>query len=486
MKEQNAAAASSRGSWFHFFGGDRSSEEDIRTALDRAGVPLCSMQDSAQRHGIVCFSEADNRLFDFLRGLRSESKRMVVALAAPPLALDSRTIWRLLEHGASEVLAWDGRSDVAAQIRARLERWGTIDELADAFASGAALAGESGAWRGLVRNLAEVGRFTDAPVLLIGESGTGKELLARLIALADARCADQLNSPPEPVVFDCSTLVPELSGSELFGHERGAFTGAVNARDGAFSLAHGRTLFLDEIGELPLALQAQLLRAVQEKKYKRVGGNVWQTSNFRLVCATNRNLPQLIEQGKFRLDLYHRISGWVFQTVPLRERRDDILPLARFFMKDLYPQGAPPDFDPTVKEYLLNRDYPGNVRELRHLIQRMAHRHVGPGSITAGDIPEEDRPSLGEWMRAWPNEQFDKTITEAILLGAGLKEITQITTETVIRIAVQSENGNLQRAASKLGVTDRALQLRKASGRITSLGSQPDHCAAPGTIQGSR
>jgi transcriptional regulator with GAF, ATPase, and Fis domain len=481
-----AASAQSQSSWFRFYGDDHSCEGNIRTALSDAGVTSCPAEESPKGHGIVCFSQADNHLLNLLRGLRREIKGSMIALAAPPCSLEARMTWRLLENGASEVLVWDGRSDVAAQIRARLERWGTVDELADAFASRAALAGESNAWLGLVRNLAEVGRFTDAPVLLIGESGTGKELLARLIALADARCADPLNAPLEPVVFDCSTLVPELSGSELFGHERGAFTGAVNARDGAFSLANGRTLFLDEIGELPLALQAQLLRAVQEKKYKRVGGNVWQTSNSRLVCATNRNLPQLIEQGKFRLDLYHRICGWVFQTVPLRERRDDVLPLARFFMKDMYPQGAPPDFDPAVKEYLLNRDYPGNVRELRHLIQRMAHRHVGPGSITAGDIPEEDRPSLGEWMRAWPNEQFDKTITEAILLGAGLKEITQITTETVIRIAVQSENGNLQRAASKLGVTDRALQLRKASGRIASLGSQPDHCAIPGTIQGSR
>jgi transcriptional regulator with PAS, ATPase and Fis domain len=105
------------------------------------------------------------------------------------------------------------------------------------------------------------------------------------------------------------------------------------------------------------------------------------------------------------------------------------------------------------------------VRELRHLIERIVHRHVGPGPITAGDIPEEDRP-VGEWKQAWPDEQFDKTISSAILLGAGLKEITQITTETAIRIAVQSEKGNLQRAAKKLGVTDRALQLRKAAGML--------------------
>jgi len=470
VKEQHASTAQKQPqeSWFYFYGNERCAEGEIRANLAAADVNLRPMQDLSEGHGIVCFSQFDIQLLDFLRQVRLECRGSVIALAAPPLVLEPRMTWHLLEHGASEVLACDGRSEVAPQIRARLERWRTIDALAEYAASRSALAGESAAWRALVRQIADVARFTDAPILLIGESGTGKELLARLIALLDARGADHHDSGSELIVFDCSTVVPELSGSELFGHERGAFTGAVNAREGAFSLAHGRTLFLDEIGELPPTLQTQLLRAVQEKKYKRVGGNVWQASDFRLVCATNRNLNQLIELGQFRLDLYHRISGWVFRTVPLRERREDILPLARFFMKAIYADDAPPPFDPAVSEYLLHRDYPGNVRELRHLIQRITHRHVGSGPITAGDIPEEDRPPKGDLQRVWPDEQFDKTISDAILLGARLKEITQVTTETAIRIAVQSENGNLQRAARKLGVTDRALQLRRASGKISA------------------
>lgn len=470
MKEPHSVPAQRQPQeiWFHFYGNERCTEGEIRATLAAAGVNLSPMADSLEGHGIVCFSQFDVQLLDFLRRVRLKCRGSVIALAAPPLVLEPSMTWRLLEHGASEILACDSRSEVAPQIRARLERWRTIDELAEYAASRAALAGESAAWRALVRQIADVARFTDAPVLLIGESGTGKELLARLIALLDARGADRPDSASELIVFDCSTVVPELSGSELFGHERGAFTGAVNAREGAFSLAHGRTLFLDEIGELPPALQTQLLRAVQEKKYKRVGGNVWQTSDFRLVCATNRNLNQLIEQGQFRLDLYHRISGWTFRTVPLRERREDILPLAHFFLKAIYTEGDPPDFDPAVSEYLLHRHYPGNVRELRHLIERIAHMHVGTGPITAGDIPDDDRPPKGQLQRVWPDEQFDKTISDAILLGARLKEITQVTTETAIRIALQSEKGNLQRAARKLGVTDRALQLRRASGKISA------------------
>jgi transcriptional regulator with GAF, ATPase, and Fis domain len=469
VKEQYSATKQTQPEqgWFHFYGNDRFAENQIRRDLTSAGVNLCAMQDSSEGHGIVCFSQIDIQLSNFFRQVRRETQGSIIALAAPPLVLEPGMTWRLLEQGASEVLAWDDRGEVASQVRARLQRWRIIDELAAHAASRAALVGESLSWRTLVRQIADVGRFTDAPVLLVGESGTGKELLARLISLVDARTANHPDSAPELVVFDCSTIVPELSGSELFGHERGAFTGAINSREGAFSLANGRTLFLDEIGELPLALQTQLLRAVQEKKYKRVGGNVWQTSNFRLVCATNRDLQQLIEQGQFRLDLYHRISGWVFRTMPLRGRREDILPLARFFMDALYAPETPPHFDPVVSEYLLHRDYPGNVRELRHLIHRIVHRHVGPGPITAGDIPEEDRPAFGELQHAWPDQQFDKTISEAILLGAGLKEITQITTETAIRIAEQSENGNLQRAAKKLKITDRALQLRRASAKIS-------------------
>lgn len=375
--------------------------------------------------------------------------------------------WCLLEQGASDVLLWDERREAALQVQARLERWTTIDELADYAVSHAPLAGESVAWRTLIRQIVDVGRFTDAPVLLVGESGTGKELMSQLIALVDVRAAKRPDSDNELVVFDCSTVVPELSGSELFGHERGAFTGAITAREGAFSLADGRTLFLDEIGELPPAQQTQLLRAVQEKKYKRVGGNVWQTSDFRLVCATNRNVEDLIERGQFRLDLYHRISGWVFRLTPLRERREDIIPLARFFLKSVYREKEVPEFDPAVSEYLLHRDYPGNVRELRHLMHRIAHRHVGPGPITAGDIPEEDRPPKGTLQHVWPDERLERTIADGILLGAGLKEITRITTEMAIRIAVQLEKGNLHRAATKLGVSDRALQLRRASGKIS-------------------
>ncbi len=456
--------------WFRLTGEDRSREQHFRHAFERAGLEVAPLDSRKPgRFGIVAFSAIGDGVLQAIREAPDQRHGSVVALATSPSAVEDGSVWRLLHAGAADVLIWD-EGEAAARIAAIVERWHTIDELTAAALAAEALAGESGAWLGLLRRVVEAACFSSAPVLLTGESGTGKEILARLIHSAGAGRAGSVQRR-ELVTVDCSTLVPELSGSELFGHERGAFTGAHAVREGAFALADGATLFLDEIGELPLPLQSQLLRAIQEKTYKRVGANVWQKTNFRLVCATNRDLSELVRQGQFRLDLFHRIAGWVFRTLPIAERRDDILPLARHFLHALAPDT--PAFDPAVCDYLVNRSYAGNIRELRQLVQRMANRHVGPGPVTVGDIAEEDRPSGGALPRAWPDEGLDRTIADAIASGATLREISAQTTMAAIRITVQSEHGNLQRAAKRLGVTDRALQMRKAAGMFPN--GPPEH-----------
>lgn len=290
--------------------------------------------------------------------------------------------------------------------------------------------------------------------------GPARSWWPRLIHKLDTR-----PRKPELVVLDCTTIVPELSGSEFFGHERGAFTGAVAPRDGAFALANGGTLFLDEIGELPLALQGQLLRVIQEHTYKRVGGNAWQRTEFRLVCATNRDLMRQVACGEFRADLYHRIAGYICKLPPLRERPEDVLPLFRHFIRQLRPDGGP--FEPTgpVCDYLVSRSYPGNIRELRQLASRILCHHVGYGPITVGSIPVDERPSSDMSSGNWCDQSFDRAIRRAVALGVGLKEIGHVATETAIGIAVEEEGGNLQRAAHRLGVTDRALQMRRANRR---------------------
>ncbi len=382
------------------------------------------------------------------------------ALAYARSALESDNPWKLLQAGVSDVIALDSSVDISEKISTRLERWIAVEHLIDSPAVCESLIGQSPAWRSVLRQVVEVAHFTDSAVLITGETGTGKELAARLIHTVDPR-----KDKGDLVILDCTTIVPELSGSEFFGHERGAFTGAVASRDGAFAMANNGTLFLDEVGELPLKLQAQLLRVVQEKTFKRVGGNAWHSTNFRLVCATNKDLTKEVQRGEFRSDLYYRIANWTCTLPPLRDRSEDILPLARHFISELTTGKDMPELDKLVRECLLVRTYPGNVRDLKQLISRIMCRYTGKGMITVGDIPEEERPHGAISSATWCDGQMENTIRQALLQNVGLREIRGVVEKTAIDMAINEADGNLQRAAKKLGVTDRALQLRRAADR---------------------
>jgi transcriptional regulator with GAF, ATPase, and Fis domain len=445
--------------WFQADLCSESPEAEVRARLRSEDIHLTPFQGSVMdpQYGIVCFSQITDELVAVLESAARKSCRTFAVAVA--VANNALPVWQLLHAGASDALTWDSEGVAAKQISAKLKRWTEIDDMANAASAQGFFVGESSEWRALVRRIIEAAHYTTSPILLTGESGTGKELLARLVSAMTQK--DNSGPRRELVTVDCGTLVPELSGSEFFGHERGAFTGAHTQREGAFALANGATLFLDEIAEIPLSMQAQVLRSIQEKTYKRLGGNVWQSTNFRLVSATNRDLKDLVHQGKFRLDLYYRIAGSVFRTPPIRERREDILPLSSHFLSRILSKDAPA-FDTHLREYLLNRSYPGNVRELSQLMERIAVRYAGTGPVTVGDIPEEDRP-LSEFSCTWPDKRFERSIKEALTLGVGLREINQMTTRTAIRMALDGESGNLHRAAERLGVTDRALQMRRAA-----------------------
>jgi len=437
----------------------RETRDAVREALGEHGVSMDAIERTRPpRPGLVLFETVDAEVLDTLRDLGGGGNVRVIALQTGGKALDSEQFWTLLQAGAADVLAWQETPGAAAIAAARLQRWEQVDAILASPVVRQNLIGGSPAWKQVLRQIVEVACFTDANILIIGESGTGKELAARLVHTLDAR-----RNKGELVVLDCSTIVSELAGSEFFGHERGAFTGAVGPRDGAFALADGGTLFLDEVGELPTALQPQLLRVVQERTYKRVGGSRWNATNFRLVCATNRELEAEIARGGFRSDLYYRLANCVFRLPPLRERPEDILPLARHFLVESRPGAAPLEFQAPVCEYLLRRRFPGNVRELRQLMSRIASRHVGDGPITVGDIPEDERPSEKLPTQDWNGSELESVIRRALCQGVGLRDISQCAAEAAIRIAVGEEGGNLQRAARRLGVTDRALQLRRAS-----------------------
>ena len=219
--------------------------------------------------------------------------------------------------------------------------------------------GKSRAIRAVTDRIEQVAQ-SNAPVLIRGETGTGKELFARAIHELSRRKGKPF------IKVNCAALPESVIESELFGHEKGAFTGAVATRKGRFELAHGGTIFLDEIGEISPSFQAKLLRVLQEGEFERVGGQQTLKINFRLVCATNRNLEELVSEGKFRADLYYRINVVPLMLPPLRERPGDIPELAMHFLSQYAEEnGHPLTFAPNSIEVLTKCYFPGNIRELR-------------------------------------------------------------------------------------------------------------------------
>ena len=391
-------------------------------------------------------------VLEIVRAAQVEN-RYVLAIYCGLMETSHARRWQLLAAGAGDVLLFGGDpAAIAKAINNRVRRWQEVDRLAASPAVSELATGQSPAWRRAIREVVEIAAFTASAVLITGESGTGKELMARLIHQLDRRA-----SKPEMVLLDCSAITPELSGSEFFGHEKGSYTGSIASREGAFAQADKGTLFLDEVGELPLPLQAQLLRAVQERTYKKLGSNVWRETDFRLVCATNRDLQADISAGAFRRDLYYRIASVTCHLPPLRERTEDILPLARVF---LHQCSAAEDFDGPVASYLVSREYSGNVRDLRQIVHRIAYRHSGGGLISLGDIPAGDLPA--EMVPPdWRDSGLRKAVQKALTAGSGLKDIGRAAENMAEEIALEEEGGNLQRAAARLKITDRALQMRR-------------------------
>ncbi len=433
----------------------------ILALLQNESLVVDEISSDATLSGGFCVAlveQADDATFDRIAWLASRATVLVLAVGGKQT--DARTIWRALGAGARDIICWPELPVSARDIACRLERWQTVRELVDSDVVRSRVAGRSMAWRSMLHDVVDVARHTQASVMITGETGTGKEQVARLIHELDAR-----QPAGEFIVVDCTTLSGDLAGSEFFGHERGAFTGAASGREGAFALAHGGTLFLDEVGELGLELQAKLLRVVQERQYKPLGSNHWQHSQFRLICATHRDLDDAMAKGMFRADLFYRISGLRCMMPPLRDRTDDILPLCRFILGQLDPDAANMTMDPAVLDYLQTRPYPGNVRDLRQTIARLWQRHSGAGPLTAGDIPEHDRPPDCRLRSARSEDDLAGAIRRAVEQGMGLKEIGQVVADLATRAALELEAGSLQRAAARLGVTDRALQIRRANRR---------------------
>jgi DNA-binding NtrC family response regulator len=277
---------------------------------------------------------------------------------------------------------------------------------------------------------------TDIPVLIRGESGTGKELAAKKLHQLSSRSQGPF------IAVNCGAMAAGLVQSELFGHEKGAFTGAASARKGKIALADGGSLFLDEIGDLPLELQVNLLRFLQEGVFDTLGGNGAISSDVRIIAATHVDLEQAIDEGQFRLDLYYRLNGITLETPPLRERRDDILPLAKYFIHsylseyDLTSKQLTPD----AKQALLNYSWPGNVRELINRVRRAVVLSDGD-KINAFNLELADKregPQDFMSLKCLKDDAEKQALQSAILISGGQADVVacqlQISRATLYRL----------------------------------------------------
>jgi DNA-binding NtrC family response regulator len=301
----------------------------------------------------------------------------------------------------------------------------------------------------LIRSVAQ----TTTTVLIEGETGTGKEQVAR--AIHDA--SSSLRSGPF-VAINCAALPETLLESELFGHEKGSFTGAVGQRKGRFEMADTGTLFLDEVGDIPATMQAKLLRVLQERRFERVGGAASIEVDVRVIAATNRSLTALVKKGKFREDLYYRLNVVKIDLPPLRERPEDISLLATHFAsKHARPGERPPTFAPEAMEKLLNHTWPGNIRELENAIERACVTARG-SSIQPEDLPLEVlhvRSSDGG-----AQVDLSKPLPEL------LREVTLDLERRYLTRAMKKSRGNVGRCAKICGLSRRSISAKLAEYNI--------------------
>ncbi|RIL06560.1 MAG: DNA-binding response regulator [Proteobacteria bacterium] len=399
---------------------------------------------------------------DFLRELaaRSDAPPVIVLSATRTVA----TAVEAMKLGAVDFVTKPFDIDaLRIKISQVLERRALEQEvvrLRDQVAGRARLGrliGQSEAMRAVYRTIERVAQ-SRSTVLITGESGTGKELVARAIHDLGPRHDERF------VVVNCAAIPENLMESELFGHEKGAFTGATERRIGKFEAAHGGTIFLDEIGELAASVQAKLLRALQDRTIERIGSTQSQPVDVRVLAATNRNLEREVAEGRFRGDLYYRIHVVPIVLPPLRERREDVRLLAESFLERARGESArgPRRFTPDALAGLERYAWPGNVRELENAIERAVTLGNGD-AIELEDLPEEVQLA----SRA-------DSLTDELRAGRiDLESAVGRFEAGLIREALARTGGNQTRAADQLGITRRLLKLKMDRYGLAASGEEP-------------
>jgi two-component system response regulator HydG len=380
---------------------------------------------------------AESEALDFLADSGSTGARYMIGAAA-----DHRIAAAALQSGARDYFALPDDLDLLRRCLERLAREAAGRVEAGRFADAErratgfeAIIGSSSALRQTLDQAARVASLRDLTVLIGGETGTGKELLARALHYGSPRARDPF------VEVNCAAIPANLLESELFGHERGAFTGAVAAKPGLFEIAHGGTLFLDEIGTLPLELQPKLLRALETRSIRRVGGQQSRQMDVRVVAASHVDLGQAVRQREFREDLYYRLNVVTLVLPPLREREGDVELLARTFVERIATSyGLPvPELSQETRTALRTHRWPGNVRELRNVLERAVVLSP-PGTLKLG--PLEDARGRGE------------TQAGVLPFPAPLAEVVRTAAQAMLDLT----GGNKSEAARRLGISRPRLQ----------------------------
>jgi len=397
---------------------EQEQRELLRGFLENQGYPVTAARDGEQALAIIRQEPIQLVVLDHrMPGLTGEQVLERIKAANPLVRAIMVTAYGAVETAVTVMkLGADDFLEKPVDLRELLRKIQHIEQVLSVEEDVAAVETEVDAGPLPVEIIAESHAMKEAlslarrvaatpwTVLIRGETGTGKELMARLIHLLSVRRDNPF------VEVNCAAIPENLFESELFGHEKGSFTSAVALRRGKFELARGGTLFLDEIGELPLTLQPKLLRALQEKRVSRVGAEKEIDIDVRVVVATNRDIKRLSEEGKFREDLYYRLNVFDIEIPPLRHRREDIPALVEFFLQRYALRFV--RFSPEAMDALMKYPYPGNVRELEHVVQRTVTLARG-SMIRPADLPPEvrrhdaaDRGTLGERLDAVEREML--------------------------------------------------------------------------------
>ena len=429
-------------------------EDSIRLALRTALAASHQVDEAADgEHALVQLARQDYDLvlsdlrmgkvggLEVLASAKAQQPRCAVIILTAYGSVDGAVA--AMKAGADDYLTKPFRlEELELRVEGLLDKGRLRDErdYFQAESQGAPeLLGESPAFRGVLRLLEQAGP-SEAAVLVLGETGTGKEGAARrLHALSPRR------SRPF-VAVNCSAFASGLIESELFGHEKGAFTGAVSARKGRLEMADGGTLFLDEVGEIPLETQVKLLRAIEQKAFERVGGNATLRSDFRVIAATHRDLPALVKAGRFREDLYFRLAVFPLALPPLRDRGGDVLLLARHFLARKAP-GRGLTLSALQEAPLQAYAWPGNVRELQNVVERAVLLSAGDELRLDLALPAAaPRPAGLELVHA--------------LQGHSLSQQLESAEKAMVAEGLRQAGGNQSQAAKLLGLERTTLQYK--------------------------